>query len=672
MAPKSNVVLAAASLFLTRYLVAAGEYSYRAGPVKAPLTSADCNVASNYTIIEGPDDSDSISSCGAIDGSLSLLFDSHPSDWPSAKAAVDLGSVSSVDGDLVIYPDADPKKTVVTAKKLKTVDGELDIVNTDVSSTIAYFELNLPAIEEITSNYVFTGGYSDVSFTHSDTLQVGGMMRIYSTYDLETLSFGGLNTVKGDFSVDGNEDLKELEMGTLTTASKAFSIQENSALESVSCPKLTTVKGDMTIFKNTALTYFELSALEYAGTISFTSNGDNPIVYFPYLSSLGTGNDSATSTFEGVSEITFSSLRKVQGAFTFQSTELKDLTIPLIQLLNGSITVEDNPSLTTMALPRVTYVEDMFISGNDKLTNFTANALKTAGTISLKGPLTNVEFFGLEEVTGDFKVSGDDSMDCSWFDDNVKSIVKGKYTCVGNHDTTDRKSSTGGIEDTEGNPKDYMRSDGQDSSGSGSGSGSGSSGDSGSDDGSDSGSSSGDSDSSGSGKKGLSSAAMAGIGVGAAVGVIAALGALAFFFWRRRKQSPIRPAANRGESRGSESSSKRNVFDGQMLGVRTKIEASNPSPSPSVGTLSFGRNSFLDASGAAADKLEKGISAWKTIRRVSDSSSGGVAHAAAVIPLMMLWLFLRDEKAKESKRVPTYRDFFLIRYLTAGAVYLIE
>ncbi|KAH7171241.1 hypothetical protein EDB81DRAFT_777995 [Dactylonectria macrodidyma] len=603
MALKSHVALAAASLLLTRYLAA-----------------ADCNVSSNYTIIDGPDDSDGISSCGAIDGSLSLLFDSHPGDWPETEASVDLGSVSSVDGDLVIYPDAVPKKTSVTAEKLKSVGGELNIVNTDGSSTVKSFELDFSALEEVTSTYVFTGGFADVSVTHSDALQVGGMMRIYSTYDLETLSFGGLHTVGGDFSLDSNDDLKEIELGTLTTAEKAFSVQENSALESISCPKLTTVKGDVTIYKNTALTYFELSALEYAGTVSFTSNGDSPIVYFPYLETIGTGNDSSTSTFEDVSEITFSSLRTLQGAFTFQSTALEDLTIPLIRMLNGSITVEDNASLTTLALPRATYVQDMFVSGNDKLTNVTANALKKAGTISVKGSMTNVEFFGLEEVTGDFKVQGDDSMDCSWFDDNIKSIVKGKYSCSGNHETTERKSSTGGIEDTEGNPEDYMRSDGQDSSGSGSGSGS-SEGDD--DDSSSDGSSS---SGSGSGKKGLSSGAMAGIGVGAALGALILLGLIGWFLWRRRKQSGTAPpgaaGARRGESRGSESSSKRNVFDGQMLGVRTKIEASNPmpSPSPSLGALSFGRTSFLSSSETTTTTNEKGISAWRTIRRVSDSS----------------------------------------------------
>ncbi|KAK7408261.1 hypothetical protein QQX98_009573 [Neonectria punicea] len=605
MAPKSHVVLAAASLLLTRCFVA-----------------ADCNVSSNYTIIDNPDDSDGISSCSSIDGSLSLLLDNDPGAWSSEKAAIDLGSIGSVDGELVIYPDAQHKKTVITAKKLKTIDGELDIWNTDASSTIKSFELSFPALEEVTSNYVLTGGFAAVEVTHSDSLQVGGMMRIYTTTDLETLSFGGLHTVQGDFSVDSNEDLKELEVGTLTTAEKAFSIQENPALESMSFPKLKTIKGDMTIYKNTALTYLELSALEYAGTISVTSNGDSPVVYFPELSSLGTGNDSSTSTFKGVSEITFSSLRTVQGAFTFQSTALEDLTIPLIKLLNGSITVEDNPSMTTFALPRVTTVGDIWVDSNDKLTNVTANALKTAGTVSLKGSFTNVEFFGLEEVTGDFKVVGEDSMDCSWFDENVKSIVKGKYTCVGSHDTTTRKSSTGGIEDTEGNPDAYKKA----SSGNGSSGKNGSGGDDDDDDDNDSDGSSSSEDSdgdSGSGKKGLSSGAQAGIGAGVAVGVVALLAIAGVLLWRRRKQTAATGAAvapgRRGESRGSDSSSKTKVFDGgQMLGVRTKIEASNPtpSPSPSLGTLSFGRNSFLDSS------AEKGMNAWKTIRRVSDSSSG--------------------------------------------------
>lgn len=465
-------------------------------------------------------------------------------------------------------------------------------------------------LQSVGEGYSITGKFESFSVTHGD-LEVGAMMRIYST-DLKTLDFGGLQSVKGDFSVDGNDDLTELTVDDFTTAYKAFSIQENAALTSVSLSKLKTVKGDMTVYSNAALTYFSLSALTDAETISFSSNGDDATVYFPLLENLGTSSNSST-TISDAKTIMFSSLSNITGAVAFSSTSSKTLVVPLVKTIGSSLTVEDNSALTTFALPRVTSVGDVSITSNDALLNVTANALKTARSITIKGSMTNVEFFALKEVTGDFKVSGDDSMDCYWFDENVKSIVQGSYSCVGNHDKKTRKSSTGGIENTEGNPKDYYLSSGNDSSSDGSNGSDGSDGDSDSD-GSDSGSS-------GSGKKGLSTGAKAGIAVGVVVGV-ALLFLAAFFLWRRRRaQSALTPLSGggRGESRDS-NESRKHPFDGQMLGVHTKIEASNPSPTtsaPSLGTLSFSRNSFLDASGLMADKT------IKTIRRVSASSSGG-------------------------------------------------
>jgi LPXTG-motif cell wall-anchored protein len=502
---------------------------------------------------------------------------------------------------------------VISAEKLKTIEGAVTIWNTDTSNDIKDFQLNLPSLQSIAKDYAITGNFEDFSVTHGG-LEVGKMMRIYST-DLKTLDFGGLQSVKGDFSVDSNTDLKKLTVGDFTTAYKAFSIQQNSALTSASFAKLKTIKGALTIYENSALTYFSLSALTDAETMSISSNGDDATIYFPLLENLGVSSNSS-SIFSDAKTFVFSSLSNVTGAIEFSSTSSEDLVIPLVKTIGSGITVDDNSALTTFALPRVTSVGDLSITGNDKLTNVTANALKTAGSITIKGSLTNVEFFGLKEVTGDFKVEGDDSMDCYWFDENVKSIVQGKYTCVGDHDKKTRKSSTGGIENTEGNPKDYYISTGDDDGTDGSDGSDGSKGNkSDSDsDGSDNGSSG------GSGSKGMSTGAKAGIAVGVIAGV-ALLFLAAFFFWRRRRNAAtLTPlGARRGESRDS-NESRKHPFDGQMLGVHTKIEASNPSPTtsaPSLGTLSFSRNSFLDASGLMADKT------IKTIRRVSASSSGG-------------------------------------------------
>ncbi|KAK0721039.1 hypothetical protein B0H67DRAFT_644211 [Lasiosphaeris hirsuta] len=51
----------------------------------------------------------------------------------------------------------------------------------------------------------------------------------------------------------------------------------------------------------------------------------------------------------------------------------------------------------------------------------------------------------LEEITGDFLLTGAPSMDCSWFDENFfQKVVKGAYLCTGNHTKPDvpRKPST--------------------------------------------------------------------------------------------------------------------------------------------------------------------------------------------------------------------------------------
>ncbi|KAM0561359.1 hypothetical protein ACHAPJ_003238 [Fusarium lateritium] len=608
MAPTSRIALVALSFLLSGHLAA-----------------ADCDISGNYTIIDSPDASDGISSCKDVDGSLSLLFDKDPTSWPSDKATVDLGDMTSLTGDLVIYPHHHSKKTVVTASSLKTIEGALTIWNTGTGKdkTIEEFDLSFDALEEVGKDYVITEAFAKLSIEHKKDVEVGSMMRVYDT-DVEELELGGVHTVNGDFSIDSNSEMKELDVPSFTYANKGFSVKGNSALEKVSFPKLKTIKGNMEFTENGALEKINLAALENAATISITSNGKDATVLLPWLSSIGNSTTTATSYFEDIKKIEFSSLRKVKGALTFQSTALEDLTIPLLKEMDGGITVKDNPSLTTFALPRVTYVDELDISDNDKLTNFTANALKSAGTISIDGSLTNVEFFNLEKVTGDFVVVGDKSMDCSWFVKNIKKIVEGKFTCVGDHKEKERKPSTGGIEDTEGNPKDYMTPEDDDdddndgSSGSGSGSGSGS------DDSSNSGGS--DSDKGGSGG-GLSTGAKAGIGIGVAIAVVLLIvGAVMFWLWRKRRADS--PGQGRLGSSGSGSSKVQNIFDGRSMGVQTKIEANNPSPSPSLGTLNFGRNSLIESTGAFT---EKSLNAWKTIRRVSVSSGGSTAKEGTSI-----------------------------------------
>lgn len=128
--------------------------------------------------------------------------------------------------------------------------------------------------------------------------------------------------------------------------------------------------------------------------------------------------------------------------------------------------------------------------------------------VFLEGNFTNVEFFSLKEATGDFKVIGATSMDCSWFDQNFfQKIVKGSYQCVGNHTIPDvprKPSASTDLENLNGSGGGSSGASGETSGG------------------------------------GLSTGAKAGVGVGAALGAIALL-ALGFFVWRKRRRSKEEP-----------------------------------------------------------------------------------------------------------------------------------
>lgn len=488
--------------------------------------------------------------------------------------------MKTIDGDLVIYAHERPDKTTVTADKLSAIDGQLTVWIQDASSTVDAIEISFPKLETVGVNYVITGGYKDVTIKHDTALTVDGMLRV-NDIAAEKIDFPGIETVRLDFAIDNNGQLGQLKVDDLTTVEGSFLLKDNSKLSDVSYAKLKTIKKDVTIQSNAALGIFQLPALESAGTISFTSNANDAKISLPRLSSLGGSNGTSTSTFSGVKEAYLSSLSKVNGALAFQSTSLEELIIPVLKTLNGSITVEENPSLTTLALPRTSSLGDIFIESNEKLSNFTANALKTVGTVSISGSaLKNVEFFGLKEVKGDFEVKGPDGMDCSWFDAHVKSITKGKYFCKGNHDETERTPSTGGIENTEGNADDYIVTLT-------------------SDNGEDKPESSDDSNNSGSNtstpsekhSSGLSTGAIAGLGVGVAIAAILILGVVFWLLRRRRRRSSPPPSPTNRESKiitvseqssithtiSNEhipSSSHSDPFDGgPKVGVQTKIEA---------------------------------------------------------------------------------------------------
>ncbi|KAM0433544.1 hypothetical protein ACHAPT_004424 [Fusarium lateritium] len=235
--------------------------------------------------------------------------------------------------------------------------------------------------------------------------------------------------------VKGNQGLKQVLLKSLKHANYAIKIFYNPDLDYISMP------------------------LTNASFVQIEDNGRDASVSLPNLVFLGNRSHESSQIsakdaggiFQDLVDISLPKLEQVHGDWrffgklNFTSNLFSELYLPHLEIANCTLGIDDNVALNDLWLPRLDYVKDLEIHANPRLRNVTANLLKTADKINMTGPFTNVEFFSMETVTGDFYLVGDDTMDCSWFDEHfLNSVVKGSYKCVGNHTKpeTERKPST--------------------------------------------------------------------------------------------------------------------------------------------------------------------------------------------------------------------------------------
>ena len=293
--------------------------------------------------------------------------------------------------------------------------------------------------------------------------------------------------------------------------SASIQVLNNTGLGMVLLPNINGAE-NVIIDSNDDLHTVELG-IANASLIRVQKNAQNLNLTLLHLRSIGVAMLNYigfSGTFSGLSLVSLPRLEKTIGIpedLIFTNNTILALQLPRLGSVNGSLIINNNKALFDIGLPQLqTVSSDLILHDNPRLLNFTANVLKTASSISLIGSFTNVELFSLERVSGNFEVIGDPSMDCSWFDAHLRDkVVKGSYTCVGNHTYTPRRPSTS----TE-LPPDALAAPGGP----------------GTEDGG-----------------GLTTAAKAGIGAGAAVGALALIGfgVWGFLRWRQKKVGPPGP-----------------------------------------------------------------------------------------------------------------------------------
>ncbi|KAL6408838.1 hypothetical protein AUP68_07784 [Ilyonectria robusta] len=485
----------------------------------------DCEPGIGYVSLESESALAEISSCSTFNGDITVRFEG--SEWNSST--VYLGDIEKINGSLTIYPSYDYDDVTIVAPKLRNITDELSIYYYNSTSQISSVNVTFPRLEYIGYSYIARVGSDDLIFEHSDNWAVGGTFQVWDSM-VSYLDVPGI-VIATQFSIDQNPVLFSLKANTLETVEgSGFYINDNAKLDRFEVKNLTSVNSTVLVTYNPELEQIDFPKLEYARNLEFTNNGGQVQVSLPNFAVAGSeaNTEHVQSKFSDVVKLDLKSLVNVTGGMTFTRNTFSALVLPSLKNMTGELTAEDNQVLDTLALPQIDQLGGLVLNDNELLSNVTANRLRIVKSIDMVGNFTNVEFFGLEEVTGDFVLQGDPSMDCSWFDEHLfQKIVKGSYSCEGNHTkpAQERQPSTESLDSQEEKT----------------------SGDQGSDSSADS---SKDTNTSGASTGGLSTGAKAGIGAGSAIGGIAVLGALLYvFWWRRRKgtSSVAQPENNTGK-----------------------------------------------------------------------------------------------------------------------------
>ncbi|KAF4442807.1 hypothetical protein F53441_11635 [Fusarium austroafricanum] len=250
--------------------------------------------------------------------------------------------------------------------------------------------------------------------------------------------YSSVQRVNADIYVARNKGLKRVLFDNLDFVDDAIDIRFNPDLDDMSLS--VTDAGRLRANNNGRDAHLSVPNLKKLGgrVIPMYYNGDK-------REAGGIFQDLVNVSLPMLTEVHGDDLGFSEGKLNFTSNFFSELRLPQLVTANCTLGIDDNMALNDISLSRLSYVKYLEVHDNPRLLNFTSNLLKKAESINMTGSFTNVEFFSLEEVTGDFYIAGETSMDCSWFDEHLfNGIVKGTYKCVGNHTkpSTERKPST--------------------------------------------------------------------------------------------------------------------------------------------------------------------------------------------------------------------------------------
>ncbi|KAL8674269.1 MAG: hypothetical protein Q9168_001336 [Polycauliona sp. 1 TL-2023] len=335
---------------------------------------AQCSNSGTLTIASAADASQ-LASCTTYSGSVAIETGLAFQPDANGRQQVEVTNVRTITGNL----------TVTDAINLSslTFDSLRSIGGFELGGLTVLSELSMPALSEV----------QQLNFTALPALQ----SLDFGTPGL-TKAASILITNTGLSSMDGINNLKQID---------TFNINNNQALQNISL-QVTSITNALRIEANDGYQ----SGLTTA---------------FPLLE---TANN---MTFRNCSSISLPALKNVTEDLGFYGNTFETFAAPNLTSAGGLIFV-DNPQLTNISLPQLTAINATYqIANNTQLKQvdgFTKLSI-VKGALDFSGNFTEVQLPALTQVQGAFNLQTSAKIDCSAFDALGKTVIKGKYTCLG-------------------------------------------------------------------------------------------------------------------------------------------------------------------------------------------------------------------------------------------------
>lgn len=296
--------------------------------------------------------------------------------------------------------------------------------------------------------------------------QITGSIKCNNATGLVAITSDQINSIGGDFSLQGLTILSTLQFDSLTSVNNiiwiglpnlqglnfAQGVQKannlyisNTQLYNLEGIELSQI-GIFNVNNNPYLNTINVNGLtNVTNALSFSANGRDLQISFPHL------EDAANLTFRDVSSVEMPSLNKVQGDMGIYTDLFTSFSAPNLTLIDGTLAFVDSPNLSKISMPILQGIGGGFlIANNTNLLSISGfpELQVIVGAIDFTGTFTEVKLPALRDVRGGSNVQTSGTVNiCPLFDtDHNNQVIKGVNTCIYNKANPDQNptASSGG------------------------------------------------------------------------------------------------------------------------------------------------------------------------------------------------------------------------------------